>query len=480
MKTILPLMLAAVILCSACRKKPVDCNSLVTRLDREFAAGNLSRTAEIADSIEKFCAAEPSVRRKADSLKQIAGRILIDFPLTETMFDQQLRERRATFTPEEKVFWDESGWLEWKIIDGEKRYFRRSAGNLDLIIKFRQNRPLYDSLEGSDPDLIFRLDHTKDIIRAAGKYGELSVPASVTLNYTITVDADVVPPGELIRCWMPYPRENHLRQQNVVLLFASPDDYLISPDTMIHRSVYMESASVKGVPTVFKLSFSYESAGIWFDPRFMTTDPYNTQSDFYRRYTTEQLPHIVFSDNVKALTDSITGDLNDPAGIVKSIYYWICENILWTGAQEYSIIPCIPEYVIKHKRGDCGMQTFLLMSMLRYKGIPVRWQSGWMVPPGAENLHDWCEVYYEGTGWVPLDISYGLQHSEDRKIREFFITGIDAYRLIINDGVAGELFPEKTHLRSEPYDFQRGEVEWSGGNLYFDKWDYTMQIEYLK
>lgn len=40
--------------------------------------------------------------------------------------------------------------------------------------------------------------------------------------------------------------------------------------------------------------------------------------------------------------------------------------------------------------------------------------------------------------------------------------------------MAGEKF-----LRSDPLDFQRGEVEWKGGNLYYDKWDYEMQIEYL-
>jgi hypothetical protein len=50
--------------------------------------------------------------------------------------------------------------------------------------------------------------------------------------------------------------------------------------------------------------------------------------------------------------------------------------------------------------------------------------------------------------------------------------------LIINDGIGGPLHPEKKFLRSEPYDFQRGEVEWNGGNLYFDKWDYDMKIEY--
>ena len=26
---------------------------------------------------------------------------------------------------------------------------------------------------------------------------------------------------------------------------------------------------------------------------------------------------------------------------------------------------------------------------------------------------------------------------------------------------------------------QRGELEWKGGNLYFDKWDYDIDIEYL-
>ncbi len=120
----------------------------------------------------------------------------------------------------------------------------------------------------------------------------------------------------------------------------------------------------------------------------------------------------------------------------------------------------------------------MFMSMLRYKGIPVKWQSGWMVPPLGKNLHDWCEVYFEGAGWVPVDVSYDQQQSDNLYVKEFFMSGIDSYRLIINEGIAGRLFPEKTYLRSEPYDFQRGEVEWKGGNLYFDKWNYNMKIEY--
>jgi hypothetical protein len=118
--------------------------------------------------------------------------------------------------------------------------------------------------------------------------------------------------------------------------------------------------------------------------------------------------------------------------------------------------------------------------MLRYKGIPARWQSGFEVPPDYENMHDWCEIYYEGAGWIPVDVDYGLQQTEIKVLKEFYLSGIDSYRLILNDGISGNLYPHKKFMRSELYDFQRGEVEWKGGNLYFDKWDYDINIDYLK
>jgi len=79
---------------------------------------------------------------------------------------------------------------------------------------------------------------------------------------------------------------------------------------------------------------------------------------------------------------------------------------------------------------------------------------------------------------VPVEISSGLQYSDNISTREFCLSGIDSYRLMVNDGVSGVLYPPKKYLRSEPCDFQRGEVECSGGNLYFDKWDYNMEITY--
>ena len=100
-----------------------------------------------------------------------------------------------------------------------------------------------------------------------------------------------------------------------------------------------------------------------------------------------------------------------------------------------------------------------------------------MLHPAYENLHDWCEIYLDSTGWVPVDVSFGIQrYSEDEDIRYFYFMGIDAYRLVVNRGISGELSPPKTFERSECVDFQRGEVEWRGGNIYFDSFDYNFTV----
>ncbi len=435
-------------------------------------------------TISAGCNQTPRIAAKPlspyDTLAIREERITLDFPYTGKEIDRQLRKRIGKLPAEEKTEMERRNWLEYKVIKGEKRYFSRAALNLQLLRDFHYNRASRDSAEASLPEIIHRKGHTRSIIKASETEANPVLPVNMTINYTITVFPDAVPPGETVRCWLPYPREDHPRQGNVKLISASPENYLIAPDSAVHRTIYLEAKAEKGKPVVFKTSFSLETRGQYFDPERIISQSYDTSSTVYKNYTSEQLPHICFTENVRRLADSIAGVGGTSKETYRKIYLWFTDNIPWAGAQEYSIINNIPEYVIQNRRGDCGMQTFLLMSMLRYKGIPVRWQSGWKVPPDGKNLHDWCEVYFEGTGWIPADISYGLQYSDDIKLREFYISGIDSYRLIINKGVAGRLWPEKTFMRSEPFDFQRGEVEWKGGNLYFDKWDYEMEIKYDK
>lgn len=87
---------------------------------------------------------------------------------------------------------------------------------------------------------------------------------------------------------------------------------------------------------------------------------------------------------------------------------------------------------------------------------------------------------FEGVGWVPVDQSFGIPAFARNADEEyFFLGGIDSWRMIVNTDYGMPLVPEKKYPRSETVDFQRGEVEWEGGNLYFPQWSYHMDIDYL-
>ena len=277
---------------------------------------------------------------------------------------------------------------------------------------------------------------------------------------------------------MVFPGENHSRQQNVKLLQTDPIQHTVSPASDFQRSLYLEKSATANLPTVFhsEIQFTSFAQSFQLTPEMMR--PYQQEDLLYQVYVAEKPPQIIFNPRIKSLAKRILQDETNPLHKVRKIYRWINDSVTWASALEYSVMPDIPGFVLENHHGDCGMQTLLFMTLARYAGIPVKWQSGWMLHPGAVNLHDWCEVWFEGFGWVPLDQSFGLHESQNEKIRDFYITGIDAYRLIVNDDISQPFTPGKKHFRSEPYDFQRGEVEWKGGNLYFDKWSWHMEVSY--
>ena len=153
------------------------------------------------------------------------------------------------------------------------------------------------------------------------------------------------------------------------------------------------------------------------------------------------------------------------------------ENIPWASAREYSTFRNISDYCIDNSHGDCGIKALTFITLLRLNGIPARWQSGWEFQPPHDSMHDWGMVYFDPYGWVPMDVEYGLRETDDEKLKWFYLSGMDSYRLIFNDEYSKPFVPAKIHHRSETIDSQRGEVEWQGGNLYFDQWDWDMKFE---
>ena len=451
-------------------------------INKQIKEGNFTKAEKmIKDLIAKEKLSKPDLY-DLNFQMDVMHRIKLDFDKTEADVIPALKKYYSNLNKKMLESWEKSKSLEMKVIDGKKMFFHNAVPNLFRINKEAKKRK--EEVDGASPDKLkeFLKTHLPESVKeclATGK--DFSNPVTMKITYTLTVDSDAVPAGEVIRCWLPYPRQDAPRQTNIKLISVNSDEYIIADSSHPQRTLYMEKAAEKGKPTVFKMQLEYTSYSEWHNIDPAKVLPYDTASELYKEYTAERPPHIVFTDQIKKLSKEIVGNETNPYEKVKKIYTWINNHIPWASAREYSTIKNISSYCLTNMHGDCGIMTLTFMTLARYNGIPCRWQSGWMMHPGSVNLHDWSEIYLNGYGWVPLDQNFGIQdYSIDPKIKYFYIGGIDSYRLIVNDDYGQPLFPEKIYSRSETTDFQRGEVEWRGGNIYFNKWDYNMDVQYMK
>lgn len=447
------------------------------QLKHFFSEGKFNEARTIIEELHPETT-DSTLLLELEILSAKMDRIEIDFNKTEAQIKTELTPYFSDLNETKLRNWEAEKYLEMRLINGERKYFKNAVSNLFRLDSIAKNAKIRVDGNPVDSFSIFCVNHISELLNNSNNHFSGNTH-KYKIDFTITLKPNVIPAGELVKCWMPFPRESLPRQKNVELLDVNSTKYILADKQSMQRSLYIEKVANEGKPTVFKYSAEFETSAVYFTIQPENIKPYKVNSAVFKENTVECRPHLIFSDNIKTLTDQLTQGISNPFEKVKAIYYWINNNIKWASALEYSTFECIPEYVLENRHGDCGMQTLLFMSMARYAGIPCKWQSGWMLHPGEVNLHDWCEVYYEGIGWVPLDQSFGLQDSENKQIKEFYVSGIDAYRLIINDDFSSEFNPEKIFYRSEPIDFQRGELEWKEGNIYFKDWNYDLNVTNL-
>ena len=242
------------------------------------------------------------------------------------------------------------------------------------------------------------------------------------------------------------------------------------------RTVYFEQqVTDPAKPLEFKEVFEYTSFAYY--PKLDEAKAQPLPADWNGACLGERPPHIVFTPEIRQQVARIIGQETNPLAKARKIFRWVSANVKWNAEDEYCIIPSFVLKGFTAGRGDCGVQSTVFVTLCRIAGIPARWQSGWETKPSNWGMHDWAEFYIAPWGWLPADASYGVQESEDPRIADFYCGHQDSYRLIVNLDWGRDLFPPKQSLRSEPADFQRGEVEVDGQNLYFDQWDYAIKVK---
>jgi transglutaminase-like putative cysteine protease len=443
---------------------------LKTLIDRgDFSEAEKILRTQVSDASAPITT-EPAIQL------EVLRRTRYDFALTDKDVLAELKQNIPDATQADVDHWRKNGDLQSRVIDGENRYFRRAVSNLFRFNAEAKRRQQHAAAE--------KKYNTRALVEKLVSLAEASdspeiYPIKHRVHYEITVHdkQPLLKNGSLVRAWLPFPQE-YRQQKDVKLVRSDPLSARVASKSAPQRSVYFEQrVSDPSKPPHFDVDFEFVTSAYYpkLDPAKVR--PYDTNGAVYRKYTAERPPHIVFTPQVKQLDREIVGDETNPLEKALRIFRWVSKNVPWCAEQEYSIIPSLSVKGLTARRGDCGVQGTSFITLCRAAGVPARWQSGWQTKPGDWNMHDWSEFYLEPWGWLPADASYGIQKSSDPRVRDFFCGHFDPYRLIVNLDYGRPLEPPKTSFRSEPTDFQRGEVEIDGHNLYFDQWDWKFDVK---
>ena len=438
-----------------------------TQVDQFIAAGEFAKAEQLMAKLPKKTRQAQAVT--IDSLQTIMRRIRKDFNITPEQGAAMIRAKMPEATDEQIQNWKRAKALEVMNIDGKEWWFRKSVGNLWLLgDEFAEQ-----NAAERDQTYQTRRRYYLEAMRSPADRNGVRDWRRVNITFTLDVNADAVPAGETIRCWMPFPYPN-IRQREI--RYNGGNREAVFSHNTKHHTVYMEAVAEAGKPTHFEYNFTYEVGERHFAQQDLLAmlEPYDVNDPMYKRYTGDEPRHVIITDKMRALAREIVGDEENPVLQAAKIFEWI-SRFPWAGAREYSTLANIPEYVLENKHGDCGQVALLYITLVRSLGIPARWESGYMLHPGEVNYHDWAETYFEGIGWVSTDPSFG-RSSVGTPMNSYYTTGIDLYRMASNEGVGDRLDPPKTFIRSETVDFQPGEVEWRGGNLYYDQWDSHFEV----
>ncbi len=408
---------------------------------------------------------------------EILRRIRHDFSLTADEVLQQIRQSIPDATQADVERWRDAGDLQARWIDGRACYFRRAVSNLFRFNdEARQRRQTVAATASDDFDLDQLIE--KLVEQATAADGPQLYPVRHNIRYSLAVHAGHprLSMGAKVRAWLPFP-QTYRQQRDVRLIRSDPPHVLIASTDAPQRTIYFEeTVSDPAKPPQFEVEFEFVTSAYCPQLDAAAVQPYDKSGKVYQEFTAERTPHIVFTPEVRRLAREIVGTETNPLEQTLLIFRWVSEHVPWCAEMEYSTIPSLSAKGLQARRGDCGVQGLTFITLCRAAGIPARWQSGWQTKPGDWNMHDWSEFYVEPWGWLPADASYGVRDHDDPRVRDFLCGHLDPYRLIVNLDYGRPLQPAKLSFRSEPNDFQRGEIEIDGHNLYFDEWDWKFQV----
>ncbi len=430
-----------------------DLKSLIER-------GELSEAKEAIRELLKN--ANGDYKRRLEFEENRLYRWPMQYPFEEEEALEELKKRIPSLTMEEFRKLIERGCIDYRLLEGKVRIFERFVPNSLWLCPDLKNKAIEEKDETIERAKAALVDRAMDVMSSRAK------PLTYKFRAKVILGKGSVPKGEKVRVWIPIPRVGDLHPE-VRILAYNREPYL-ADEMHKQRTAYFEFAS-SGLNDEVWIEYEVVAKPFKVDLKHEEVEEIRISD-----YLEERIPHVRFTRELRDLTKSIVGNEDNPLLKARKIWDWIVDHVIYTYVHDYALFDNISMYAATKRRGDCGIQAILLITMLRLAGIPARWQSGWYANPVRPGMHDWAQFYIEPYGWVYADPSFGHPRDGEDWRRDFYFGSIEGFRLAFNSEINHPFDPPKEHFRSDPVDSQRGEVEWDGGNLYYDKWDFELNL----
>jgi hypothetical protein len=390
-----------------------------------------------------------------------------EYTLTFEEAFTQIKDIISDFTQEEFFCLKDQGNIDWMYVNGEIRYFRRYLSTLLKVNSSIKKRARIVDLLKNEVAMKEKEEQLKviQILKANKK-----VAYHFQIRAAVWMKEDNFQPG-FVRVHIPLPIACQ-QVNNIKILRTSTQPYTIASEDTPQRTICFETKLQENEEFFVEYEYNYEVGYVeLLESESTSIIPEKLEYDLG-----EQLPHIMFTPYLKELANELVKGCQNSLAKVRKIYDYITTKIEYSFMREYITIENIPEYAALGKKGDCGVQTLLFITLCRITGIPARWQSGLYTTKYTAGSHDWAQFYIAPYGWLFADCSLGgnAYREKDELRREFYFGNLDPFRMPANREFQREFIPAKAHLRADPYDNQRGEIEYETRGLRYD--EFTSEI----
>lgn len=297
--------------------------------------------------------------------KEIMRRLPGEYCWTEAEAIARMQKRVRDFTAEEFKKLDWEGRMDWRFVEGEKRYQARFAETLLATHADLAARKLTPDASNNKNEERHRLHEKME--REGSASADITLRTSIRMSDEAFAAALEKAKAEgrdavHVRAWLALPAACPSQSHITLDRFTETPAHIAAEDAP-QRTVCWEADLTEN--RTFGAEYSYRETAVYADPLSFTPDP--EQPEFC---TGEEAPHIVFTPYLRALAAQLTEGIASPAEKAKRIYDYVTLNVRYHFQPSYFVHESIAENCARSRPGRLRHHGADLHHPLPHRGHP--------------------------------------------------------------------------------------------------------------